>query len=119
MVGPAALIIATGFVTCYSPYAGVAVLSLAVGSTGFQYAGWMANPLDIAPPFAGVLFGISNTAATVPGIIAPYVVGLLTTDVRITINLLFVFCNNIICRVTVTYRRASGKHEKTLYICNY
>ena len=36
---------------------------------------------DIAPAYAGIVFGISNTLATIPGIISPYVVGALTEKV--------------------------------------
>ena len=45
----------------------------------------MVNHVDIAPPFAGLLFGISNTAATLPGFMAPYAIGRLTTNVRFSI----------------------------------
>jgi len=83
---PGALLIATGYMPCDSPYSAVAVLSLAIGFSGFQYPGCMVNHVDIAPPFAGILFGISNTAATVPGVISPYTVGLLTTNVRMLIH---------------------------------
>jgi len=41
----------------------------------------MVNHADIAPPFAGLLFGVTNTIASIPGVIAPYVVGLLTQNV--------------------------------------
>ena len=40
----------------------------------------MVNHLDIAPRFAGILMGISNSVATIAGIISPYVVGLLTDN---------------------------------------
>ncbi|CAF4841233.1 unnamed protein product [Rotaria sp. Silwood1] len=36
---------------------------------------------DIAPAYAGIVFGISNTLATIPGIVSPYVVGALTEKV--------------------------------------
>lgn len=36
---------------------------------------------DIAPAYAGVVSGISNTFATIPGIVSPYVVGALTEKV--------------------------------------
>jgi len=77
---PAILLTCTGYVTCHNPYVAVAVLSLAVGFSGFQYPGVMVNHVDIAPPFAGVLFGISNTVATLSGVFAPYVVGRLTIN---------------------------------------
>ena len=75
------MLIVTGYVTCRTPYVAVAMLSLAVGFSGFQYPGVMVNHVDIAPPFAGVLFGISNTVATLSGVFAPYAVGVLTTHV--------------------------------------
>jgi len=77
---PGVLLIITGYITCGMPYAAVAVLSLSVGFSGFQYPGVMVNHVDIAPPFAGVLFGISNTVATLSGVFAPYVIGVITTN---------------------------------------
>jgi len=35
------------------------------------------NHLDVAPRYAGVLMGLSNTAGTIPGIIGVYVSGLI------------------------------------------
>ncbi|CAF4297839.1 unnamed protein product, partial [Rotaria magnacalcarata] len=43
--------------------------------------GFTQVPNDIAPAYAGIIFGISNTFATIPGIISPYVVGALTEKV--------------------------------------
>ena len=80
-IGPAILLIATGFVPCTSAYLAIGVLSLATGCIGFQFPGALVNHVDIAPPFAGVLFGISNTVATIPGFISPYVVKRLTVHV--------------------------------------
>jgi hypothetical protein len=34
-----------------------------------------------------MLFGLSNTVATIPGIAAPYIVGLITTHVRKLISI--------------------------------
>ncbi len=52
----------------------------------FQYSGCMVNHVDIAPPFAGILFGISNTFGTLPGFLAPYAIGRITTHVGSPIN---------------------------------
>jgi len=52
--------------------------------SGFCFGGGfilVAN--DMAPAYAGIVFGISNTFATIPGIISPYVVGALTEKVSI------------------------------------
>ncbi len=80
---PGAFLIGTGFIGCEQPFLAVAILSIAVGFSGLQYAGFIVNHVDIAPPFAGILFGISNTAATLPGILAPYAIGVITADVSI------------------------------------
>ena len=44
--------------------------------TGFAYS-TIANPnvLDLAPNYAGVLFGIANTVANLTGFIAPQMAG--------------------------------------------
>jgi hypothetical protein len=33
------------------------------------------NPLDIAPQFASILMGLSNTVATLPGMVSPLLTG--------------------------------------------
>jgi len=38
---------------------------------------------DIAPAYTGIVFGISNTLATIPGVVSPYVVGALTEKVSL------------------------------------
>lgn len=45
-------------------------------------AGFLVNVNDIAGPYSGIVFGISNTFATITGIVSPYVVGVLTKNVR-------------------------------------
>ena len=54
-------------------YTGLAVslFSLAVGIQGLNGSSYAVNHLDIAPRFAGILMGISNSVGTIPGIIAP------------------------------------------------
>lgn len=77
---PAFFLVITGFVPCEHPFIAVAMLTLSVGFCGFQYPGCFVNHADIAAPFAGILFGLSNSCATIPGIIAPYLVGVLTPN---------------------------------------
>ena len=38
------------------------------------------NHLDIAPQYAAILMGVSNTLGTIPGIISPSITGYLTED---------------------------------------
>jgi MFS transporter, ACS family, solute carrier family 17 (sodium-dependent inorganic phosphate cotransporter), other len=42
-------------------------LALAAGSGAFTWSGFIVNHLDIAPQFASILMGISNTFGTMPG----------------------------------------------------
>ncbi len=57
--------------------AGVAVLLMcgALGAASLTVAGFGTNHLDIAPRYAGVLVGITNTFGTVPGVIGVAVTG--------------------------------------------
>ena len=66
----------------YSESKHVAVfgLTMAVGFGGLAWSGFLINHLDIAPRYAGLLLGVSNCIATTAGIIAPLVVGFVTTN---------------------------------------
>ena len=55
----------------------VVCLTLAVGGGGFAFSGFFVNHLDIAPPLAGILMGISNAVATIPGILSPLLTGVI------------------------------------------
>lgn len=46
---------------------GVAVTSLTLGFCGIARGGFSVNHMDIAPKYAGVVMGISNTAGTIAG----------------------------------------------------
>ncbi len=45
------------------------LISGAMGLLSLTYAGFAPNALEIAPNYSGVLAGITNTAATIPGIV--------------------------------------------------
>lgn len=77
MVIPAVLMVTIKYVNC-SQSGALTLVILAVAFSAFSQAGYNVNHLDIAPNFAGILMGISNTIATIPGFLAPYVVGVLT-----------------------------------------
>ena len=55
----------------------VALLTLALTLAAFSYAGFASNHLDVSPRHAGAIFGISNTAGTIPGIIGVALTGIL------------------------------------------
>ncbi|CAG0913240.1 unnamed protein product [Notodromas monacha] len=58
----------------------IAVISLAGAADGLASPGFNVNHIDIAPNYAGVLLGFTNCAATIPGIVAPYVTGLIINE---------------------------------------
>lgn len=58
----------------------VALMTIAGGAVGFTNSGFQVNHLDIAPNYAGLLMGMTNCAATVPGIVSPYLTGIILGD---------------------------------------
>lgn len=52
-----------------SPEMAVALVTISIGGTALCGGGFVVNHFDVAPRYAGILMGLSNTAATVPGII--------------------------------------------------
>eukprot|EP01121_Diplochlamys_sp_Union-15-3_P003145 TRINITY_DN1299_c0_g1_i1.p2 TRINITY_DN1299_c0_g1~~TRINITY_DN1299_c0_g1_i1.p2 ORF type:complete len:509 (-),score=67.58 TRINITY_DN1299_c0_g1_i1:90-1616(-) len=74
MISPALFLSITSF-TNPTKYEAVAYMVCAVGLNGFVAAGYGVNHIDISPKYAGTLYGITNTAATIPGIVGVYVTG--------------------------------------------
>ena len=72
--------VATSYVGCEDTTLAVVLLSLALGISALNMSSYAVNHLDIAPRYAGVLKGITNGAATIPGMVGPYVVGYLTDN---------------------------------------
>ena len=54
---------------------GTVLMCCATGSLALCIAGFSPNPFDIAPRYADVIWGISNTFATIPGIVGVAVTG--------------------------------------------
>ena len=65
--GPAAALIVLASVR--DANSAVVLLSVSMALSCFAFAGFGSNHLDIAPRHAGILYGLSNTVATLPGII--------------------------------------------------
>ncbi|ROL48694.1 Sialin [Anabarilius grahami] len=80
---PAVFLFAVGFSGCSGVLA-VTFLTLSSAFGGFSAAGVFINQIDIAPRYAGMLLGITNTFGTIPGVLAPIVVGYLTKDHSVT-----------------------------------
>ena len=51
------------------------VQSCSTGAFAFCMSGFAPNCFDIAPRYADVIWGISNSVATLPGIIGVYITG--------------------------------------------
>ena len=66
-------------VNCNQAWA-VALLCISVASNGAVFSGYICSFMDMAPNFAGTLKGISSTFASMPGFLAPIVVGAITQD---------------------------------------
>ena len=58
----------------------ITFLSLALGLGGLTWAGFGVNHLDVAPRYAAILMGISNTVGTIPGIIVPSLTGSIVVE---------------------------------------
>lgn len=58
-----------------SPALTIVCITLGLGSLACFSSGMGINHLDIGPKYAGVLIGLTNTAATIPGILAPMITG--------------------------------------------
>lgn len=58
-----------------SPVMTIACITLGLGSLACFSSGMGINHLDIGPKYAGILVGLTNTAATIPGILAPMITG--------------------------------------------
>ena len=87
-VGAAVFLIALSFVDCSRPLVAVALLACSVTIFGSSYSGYIVNHMDIAPQYAGTLFGLTNCISAVSGFIAPYVAAVLTKNVRFVLVLL-------------------------------
>eukprot|EP00041_Stephanoeca_diplocostata_P016949 m.336477 g.336477 ORF g.336477 m.336477 type:complete len:527 (-) comp20537_c0_seq2:120-1700(-) len=58
--------------------AAVGFITVAQGGLGVAMGGFGVNHLDIGPRYSGVLMGITNTAATIPGFVGPIITAKLT-----------------------------------------
>ncbi|XP_039756356.1 sialin [Pararge aegeria] len=74
---PAVCLLGLCYVGCNRGLA-VALTALGVTAIGGMFCGFLSNHIDIAPNFAGTLMAMTNTVATIPGIVVPIFVGVLT-----------------------------------------
>jgi ACS family sodium-dependent inorganic phosphate cotransporter len=73
LLGPAVFLVALRDV--HSPTVALVLLCGATASNGFTWSGFAPNSLDLSPQHASVITGMSNTFATIPGIVGVAVTG--------------------------------------------
>ncbi|PRD27053.1 UNVERIFIED_CONTAM: Sialin [Trichonephila clavipes] len=74
LLGPAACMVAIPVVKCNAD-AVVLLLTSAMALFGLCGGGDVSVIVDLAPDFAGKIFGVSNAIASIPGILSPVVAG--------------------------------------------
>lgn len=88
---PAIFIVITGNVA-EDPGVAVAMLTIGVAMSGCQYgSGFIVNPVDIAPRYAGIILAISNTTGSLGGFFAPVAIGIITVNVCILLEPLNIY----------------------------
>jgi ACS family sodium-dependent inorganic phosphate cotransporter len=63
--------------TASSANIAVALLTISASANGISQSAFGVNHLDVGPSYAGVLMGISNTVATIPGIVGVALAGII------------------------------------------
>lgn len=63
-----------------NPTGSITFLTIAMGLGSISMSGYGINFIDIAPQFSSIIFGFSNTIATVPGIISPIIKGFIVQN---------------------------------------
>ena len=96
--GAGLFLIGLGFLDCSQTLLAVALLTLSVTVSGSSYAAFLVNHMDIAPKYAGTLFGITNGIGAASGFIAPLVAAALTDSV----SSITTFSSNI--EIKATYK---------------
>nr|XP_039254795.1 sialin-like [Styela clava] len=76
---PALFVVLAGYIGC-DVAAAVAFFSISVAFNALTVSGCKANTVEIAPKYGGIVYGISNTIANIPGFLAPQVVGIMLKE---------------------------------------
>ncbi len=87
LIGSALCLLLALYIT--EPVMAIVCTCGALGLLSFCYSGYTVNPMDIAPKHSEVLFGIVNTAGTLPGILSVALTGWLV-DVTNSYNSAFI-----------------------------
>jgi ACS family sodium-dependent inorganic phosphate cotransporter len=89
-----------------------ALVTIAIGGGAFGVAGFAANHLDIAPQYAGILMGLSNTFAQLPGIVGVALTGFIVNVTHSFAGAFYLIA--LINMVGMTCYLAMGSGERRL-----
>ena len=74
-MGPSACLLAS--LGTDDPMTTVALISVAIGLNSFSLAGLYCNHQDLSPRYASILLGMTNTVASIPGVIGVAAAGII------------------------------------------
>ncbi len=96
-----------------SPTEAILLICGALGALGFTWAGYAPNHLEIAPRHADILMGITNTAATIPGIVGVAVSGWLldTTGSYVSVFVLAAGITSIGALAWILFQRSTPIYD--------
>jgi len=81
MAGPAVGSVLMGFLSCRTPALGM--IAISIGQTFGEFAfmgGYFFSIFELAPQYAGILTGITNTFGVLPGFLCPLFVAWMTPN---------------------------------------
>jgi ACS family sodium-dependent inorganic phosphate cotransporter len=88
-MGPAVFMISASYSGCDRTLV-VALFTLSLAVMSFHYTGMKLNALDLSPNYSGTLMGLVNGFGVFAGMLAPYIIGILTPEVKPRLQLLFI-----------------------------
>lgn len=85
MMIPSLLFPIISFLDCSNISAVIGLLVVAGGAPGaYLSSGFILNAADIAGPYSGIVFGLSNSLGSLTGIVAPYLAHMITNESTVT-----------------------------------
>ncbi|KAJ8668264.1 hypothetical protein QAD02_009927 [Eretmocerus hayati] len=89
-LGLSVFIVAASFAGC-NRYLAVILITIGFMMNGCSYCSIKVNAWDLGPNYVGALSGVTNGISTLSGIVAPYLIGVLTSHQTIS-EWQFIFC---------------------------
>nr|AKN21528.1 slc17a-5 [Schmidtea mediterranea] len=80
MLTPGLIVVILAYLKCESRYLAVVLLTIGLSATSALFVGAFVNHVDIAPQYAGLLFGLTNTLGAFTGFFSSYFVGAVTKN---------------------------------------